>query len=37
MTLDQSQDLLGSREGEHLEFKEAKSSYELEDLASRLL
>jgi ATP-dependent DNA helicase RecG len=32
MTLDQLQDLLGSREGEHLEFKEAKNSYEFEDL-----
>lgn len=32
MTLNQLQDLLGSRESEHLEFKEAKNSYEFEDL-----
>jgi ATP-dependent DNA helicase RecG len=32
MTLDQLKDLIGSREGEHLEFKEAKSSFEFEEL-----
>lgn len=34
MTLDQLQDLLGSRENEHLEFKEAKSSFEFEELVN---
>ena len=32
MSLDQLKELLESKESEHLEFKEAKSSYEFEDL-----
>ena len=32
MSLDQLKELLESKESEHLEFKEAKNSYEFEEL-----